>query len=152
MMVNGQRHAYLRKSIHEAKRAAQYLTAATGEPIDALGVIVLVGAKTLTIRQEPEGVAVIRIEQLKHFLTRQLKKTVPASDTARQRAAAVAPGTWTTRDSVERTLLPWFANLRRTVNQARTRRLGWAAGVATAGVAAFFTFGSIDPLLKTVGL
>ena len=110
VMVNGQKQPYLRNSKHEADRAARYLTAATGHPVAALGMIVIVGAKKLTVRQEPDDVAVVQLEHLKRFLTRELKTTPSDSDRARLRAAAVAPGTWTTQqtDTPDPTLVPWF--------------------------------------------
>lgn len=54
-MVNGQKQPYLRNSRHEAARAAKLLTAASGVPVQAFGVVVAVGARDIVIKTAPEG-------------------------------------------------------------------------------------------------
>lgn len=70
-MVNGQKQPYLRNSRHEAQRAARLLTAATGVPMHAVGVVVPVGAQDVTIKTEPEGVHVVYRKALVRWLERQ---------------------------------------------------------------------------------
>ena len=69
-MVNGQRVPYVRNSRFEARRAARMLTEHVGFPVDAIGVIAVMGAhKGLNIKAQPEDGKVIvtqrkRISQL----------------------------------------------------------------------------------------
>jgi len=59
-MVNGQRVPYIRNSRHEARRAARLLTEQVGFPVDAVGIVAVVGAhKGFTIKKQPEDGAVI---------------------------------------------------------------------------------------------
>lgn len=58
-MVNGRKLPYLRNSQHEAARASRLLTAASGLEVQAKGVVVPVGAQSITIRTTPEGARVI---------------------------------------------------------------------------------------------
>lgn len=70
-MVNGQRQPYLRNSRHEAQRAAKLLTAACGVALNAVGIVVPVGAGDVVIRTAPEGVHVVYRKALVKWLERQ---------------------------------------------------------------------------------
>ena len=70
-MVNGQRQPYLRNSRHEAARAAKLLTAASGMPVDAVGVVVPVGAQDIVIKAAPEGAHVVYRRALAKWLQRR---------------------------------------------------------------------------------
>ncbi|MGC0251284.1 nuclease-related domain-containing protein [Pseudactinotalea sp. Z1748] len=53
-MVNGQRVPYIRNSRHEARRAARLLSEQVGFPVDAVGVVAVVGARRgLTVKRQP---------------------------------------------------------------------------------------------------
>lgn len=72
-MVNGQRMPYVRNSRHEAARAGRLLSAAAGFPVDATGVIAVMGAqKGYTVKKQPEDgrVVVVTRRGLKKYLTR----------------------------------------------------------------------------------
>ncbi|TQM54593.1 nuclease-related domain-containing protein [Humibacillus xanthopallidus] len=66
-MVNGRKQPYLRNSRHEAARASRLLTAATGSPIEAHSVIVLVDPGKLTIRTSPRDVTITTRRGLKRW-------------------------------------------------------------------------------------
>ncbi len=70
-MVNGQKQPYLRNSRHEAARAAQLLTAASGLPVRVDGVVVAVSAQDITIRTAPQGAHVVYRRALAKWLRRQ---------------------------------------------------------------------------------
>jgi hypothetical protein len=70
-MVNGQKLPYLRKGRHEAARAAKLLTAASGVPVHAFGVVVPVGAQDIVFKTAPEGAHVVYRMALSRWLGRQ---------------------------------------------------------------------------------
>lgn len=75
-MVNGHRQPYVRNSRYEAKRAASLLTDACGCPVGVTGVIVLVGAGSMKIKEPPLGVHVID----RAALVRWFRRQTPALD------------------------------------------------------------------------
>ncbi|MEV6927209.1 nuclease-related domain-containing protein [Dactylosporangium sp. NPDC051485] len=68
VMVNGQRQPYIRNSRHEAERASKLLAAATGQPVVVTGVLVIVGADDLVIKQAPDDVHVVNRMRLGKWL------------------------------------------------------------------------------------
>lgn len=58
-LVNGHRCSYVRNSRHEAARASRLLTAASGLRVGVQGVIVPVGARSVTIKTAPDRVFVV---------------------------------------------------------------------------------------------
>jgi hypothetical protein len=58
-LVNGHRQPYLRNSRNEARRAGRLLAGACGYPVLVTGVVVPVGADSLTIRNPPTDVHVV---------------------------------------------------------------------------------------------
>lgn len=144
-LVNGQKQPYLQKSRYEAARASRRLTTAVGKPVDALGMILVVGAKSLTIKEESDDIAVIRLEHVAKFLTRRVNPPRLPTDVAAIRQAATRPATWTSTtlpargDDLEKS----FSVLRQRVNTARRRRLGWAAGSMTVLSGVLLTSGML---------
>ncbi len=148
LLVNGQKTDHLRNSRYEAQRVARLLSAAIGAPIDARSVIVLVGARTVTIREQPADVAVLRDTDLVRWLNRRpaaLEVSVRdrlASTTTRRDMWTAAPAATAEVD------VPAFNALRREVEAARRVRVLWslaiAAGVvAVAGVIALNAYGTL---------
>jgi hypothetical protein len=129
-LVNGQRQPYLRNASHEAVRAAKLLSAATGGTVDALAVIVVVGA-TLSHKGEPKDVAIVTLEQLVRFLTRTVSPSRGSVSTELVRHAALQPRTWAPRQpqSAPTTAhIEWFTGLRERVRVAARRRTAWVLG------------------------
>lgn len=129
-LVNGQRQPYLRNSSHEAARAAKLLSAATGGTVDALAVIVVVGA-TVTNKGEPKDVAVVTIDQLLRFLTRTVSASSGSVSPGAVRQAALQPGTWArsqTSPTPSTNYIQWFKNLRERERRAARRRKAWVLG------------------------
>lgn len=134
VLVAGQKQPYLRNSELEASRVRGVLAQANiVAPVTAL--VVLVGAKEVTVRQQPKRVRVLRAEALLHWLTR--RPVVIDAETA----ASVArlfddPATWRPAESSAETL-ERFALIEREVRAAHLVRLGWAlaAGLAMIAVA-----------------
>jgi hypothetical protein len=78
LLVNGVRQPYIRNSRHEAARACRLLSAATGFPVTAVGVIVSVGAEDVTVKNPPTGVQVVTRRRLRRWLARQPQTLDPA--------------------------------------------------------------------------
>lgn len=75
-MVNGQRAPYVRNSRHEAKRAGRLLTEQVGFPVEAIGIVAVVGAhKGFTVKKQPEDGAVIVVPRKR--ISRYLRKLSP---------------------------------------------------------------------------
>lgn len=70
LLVNGQKTDHLRNSRFEAQRVARALTATAGRPIDPQPVVVLVGIRSITIRERPTDVGVLRDTELVRWLNR----------------------------------------------------------------------------------
>lgn len=95
-MVNGQRVPYVRNSRHEARRAARLLTEQAGFPVEAVGIIAVMGAhKGFTVRKQPEDGAVVVIQRRR---ISQYLRRLPRQLTARQIDAiydvAIRSTTW----------------------------------------------------------
>ncbi|WP_448616217.1 nuclease-related domain-containing protein [Modestobacter sp. URMC 112] len=67
-MVNVVRQPYVRNSRHEATRAARLLSAACGVRIEVRGVVVPVGARTMTIKTPLDDISVVPRRQLASWL------------------------------------------------------------------------------------
>jgi hypothetical protein len=81
-MVNGRRVPYVRNSRHEARRAARRLSEHVGFPVEATGVIAVMGAhKGFTVKKQPEDGAVVVIQRKR---ISQLLLSLPARLTARE--------------------------------------------------------------------
>lgn len=135
LMVNGQKTDYLRNSRYETQRVSRLLSMAIAESVDVHAVIVLVGARSITIREQPTDVAVLRDNELVRWLKR---RPVTLNDDDRNRVASTLSRreTWSGAPVPAPEIdEPAFAHLRREVIAARRVRLAWA----TATLAGFIT-------------
>lgn len=96
MMIGGQKVPYIRNSAHEARRAEKVLTTASGLTVETVGVIVLVGAKSLTVKHAPDGGdAVVRVVRDRDLLsTIQTRRIYSDEQVQRIVLAAILPQTW----------------------------------------------------------
>ncbi|WP_448655909.1 nuclease-related domain-containing protein [Microbacterium lacticum] len=76
LLVNGQATDHLRNTRYEATRTQKLLSAAAATDVPVGGVIANVGAKQITIREQPADIVVLDIARL----TRWLKKKKPRLD------------------------------------------------------------------------
>lgn len=140
LMVGGQKVPHVRNAGHEALRAGQRLTAALGREVTVRGIIAVVGAKSLTVKEQPATVTVLTAQRLVRWLHQQPAVLGP-EDVAAIAAVAARPGTWHERPA------PWadgallqqdFAALQREVVAARRTSAAWrltGAGAGAAGLA-----------------
>ena len=112
VFVGGAWVPYARKSVAEAKRATELLRAASPWPGTAQPLIVVVGAR-LDIRAPLDGVIVLAVENLVHWLLARPQQ-LTAAQAAYLFAVARRPGVWsgsaTVRDAPE-----WAAEVARAV-------------------------------------
>ncbi|MBG6183022.1 hypothetical protein IWX65_000969 [Arthrobacter sp. CAN_A214] len=126
-LVAGKRQPYIRNSVYEADRAAKLLSAAVGRDLRASAGIVIVGAKSVTVKEKHQTVAVLTPRQLVRWLTRR-PPVLTLQQVAIISAAAVRPETWKRNPPVLQ--LPGlvaseFEALHQVIDQARRRRIGW---------------------------
>lgn len=81
-MVNGHPQKYVRNSRFEAQRAAKLLASAAGIPVRATGIIVVMGAQSLRVREAPADVAVVARRQIVKWLRAQ-PELLPVPDVER---------------------------------------------------------------------
>ena len=94
VMVNGYRQPYVRNSRHEAGRATKLLSRAAGFRVDVRGVIAVVNARDLKIKEAPRDVHVVARTRLRKWL---LSQPIVISDDAVAHIHRVArrSTTWT---------------------------------------------------------
>ncbi|MCT9001042.1 nuclease-related domain-containing protein [Microbacterium memoriense] len=147
LLVNGQAKDHLRNTRFEAARTQKILSAAAGTDVPTAGVIAIVGAKQITIREQPADFAVVDAARL----TRWLKKQPPRLDqtqTAELSALVRDATTWTAEPQHEPDI-PGFDALHREVVGAKRVRMIWSAGllVAVMGVTVPMALGFYGRLL-----
>lgn len=145
LLVNGQKTDHLRNSRFEAQRVARALTATAGRPIDVQPVIVLVGIRSITVRERPGDVTVLRETELVRWLHH--RPAALDADLRERLATATAQRDQWAAPAVQALEpdLPAFAALRREVDTARRTRVLWVmtmmvgfgAGAATLAVNAY---------------
>lgn len=96
LMVNGKRQDHVRSSRREAQAAARRLTRALGSAVHTVGLVVPVEHRSLTVREQPEGVAVVAERDLIHFLRAQ-GDVLQREQVERIFACARRETTWATR-------------------------------------------------------
>ncbi len=152
-MVAGHRQPYLRNAEHEARRASRLLAAATGAPVTVTAVVAVVGAKSLTVKEQPSDVVVLDAAQLVRWLNKR-PAVLTAAQAARLLQVADQPETWQVRPPVEaidpNKLRTAFDDLHREVRAARLVRLVWATAVGGTGLALSATVGPelVESLLR----
>lgn len=93
LVVNGYRQPYIRDSRLEAEHASRLLTAASRRPIGASGVVVIAGADSLTIKEQPQGVHVVARRRVVSWLS-SLPMILQHDEVEEIVAVAREPATW----------------------------------------------------------
>ena len=135
--VSGTKQTYVRTSDVEASRVRGMLArAGIAAPVSA--VVAIVGAKGVTVRQQPRRVAVLRSESLVGWLTRR-PTVVDAATVGYIAGVFDDPGSWSAvehrPDTLER-----FAMIEREVRSARWIRTGWALAGGLGVIAVVLPF------------
>ncbi len=130
LLVNGQTKDHLRNTRYEATRTQKLLSAAAGTEVPVTGVIALVGAKQITVRERPTDIAVLDAARL----TRWLKKQKPRLDqvqTATLSALVRDAATWTSEPQ-HQSDISGFDALHREVVGAKRVQMIWSAALLVA--------------------
>jgi hypothetical protein len=130
------RHPYIREMEYEMGRVERILSEAAGRAVEVSGVVAVVDARSVIVRQAHRDVAVVRSTSLTHWLQSRPNALCEAQ-VARIAAAARDPESWhapTTEADDPGALRSAFAALRRDVERARTVQRLWATAITTAGV------------------
>ena len=123
LLVNGQATDHLRNTRYEATRTQKLLSAAAATDVPVGGVIAIVGAKQITIREQPADIAVLDAARL----TRWLKKQKPRLDQVQTVALSALvrdAATWTS-ESQHQPDISGFDALHREVVGAKRVRMIW---------------------------
>ena len=135
------------KRRYEAERVGKLLAATTGGDVTVTGIVAIVGAKEITVREQPADVRVLRATELVRWLRRQKPQLQP--ERVEKLAMTMSRrDTWTAMAAVpdDRTE---FTALQREVGAAKRTRMLWAAGslLAVVGIAAPLAFDSYARVL-----
>lgn len=140
LLVSGQKYNHLLASRFEARDASDRFKRALGVDIPVHPLLVVVGARKLTIKQKPDDVTVLTELQLLRWLKRQ-KTVLDEAAVAQVKQLASSVRFWhsTSDGAVDLDHMVTFAALRQEDNQARRRRIAWASLLA-AGLGAVLVF------------
>lgn len=127
LLVSGQKTDHLRNTRYEVARTHKLLSAAIGSEVPVRGAIVIVGAKEIQIREQPEDVAVLGAPQLVRWLRKQKPLLEPARVTEVARVVRDR-ATWSEETS-PLSDASTFDALDREVRSARRTRMTWGAAV-----------------------
>lgn len=122
ILVDGQKTDHIRNARFEASRVARTLAARLGKEVPTLALIVVVAARSLTIRQQPADVAVLSSSAVARWLSRQ-SPMLDADSLGAVTSAVRDPATWGAAPPVPD--LAEFARVHRTVRAARRTRICW---------------------------
>ncbi len=125
-MIAGQKTDHLRNSRSEAKRVAKRLLSALGGDVPVHPLIVIVGARDLTVRERPNDVTVLTDAQLLRWLRRQ-KPVADEGTLAQLRHIASTARFWheTADATADPAHMVAFAALQAEDGQARRLRMAW---------------------------
>lgn len=149
LLINGQKTDHLRNSRFEAQRVSQLLTRVAGMHVEVHPVLVLVGVRSITVREQPGDVAVLRDTELVRWLKRR-SAALDGDALGRLRMAMAQRGAWgSTEAATDETHAPAFAALRREANAAARTRALWvfSAMACVASVAAVVVVNAVSTLL-----
>jgi hypothetical protein len=77
LRVNGHRTDYLREARAEAAQVGRVLSAASGEAVDSIAVIVFIDLLKITVRGHPHDVMVTTLRGVRHLLRHQPRRLAP---------------------------------------------------------------------------
>ena len=135
-LVNGYKQEHMRKSAHEAERAARLLSSVTGRPVSVTPLIVVVNPASITTGRKRPRVTVLSSNTLKRWLVRR-PRVMSDRAVAHFSMFAEERSTWhtepvTMNDTSDR--LSQFEQLRMQVDAARQRARLWLLALGVGAI------------------
>lgn len=151
ILVNGQKTDHLRNSRFEAQRVRKLLTAVLPDQVPVQAVLVFVSTRSITIRERPDDVAVVREAELVRWLNRR-RAVLDDDQRGRVASALSRRDTWVAHpEPATEPDLRRFDDLRREVGAAHRARMLWGAGLIAGIVAAMGAF-ALNALGSLLGM
>jgi hypothetical protein len=156
LMVGGIRQPTIRSMEFEMGKVERILGAATGAQVEVSGILAVVAAKTLVVRERHRDVAVLASNHVVSWLLRRQRSLSP-EQIARIGAAASLAATWNRPESVDAkpaAVRAQFERLRSEVRQAWRIQLSWVIGTSAlvVGTFAVITYSILLNALGTTGI
>jgi hypothetical protein len=139
LMVAGVRQPHIRNMEYEMGSVERILSAASGSAVEVSGILAVVAAKSLVVREKHRDVAVLAASHLVTWLQRH-KRVLSAEQVASISTAASRASTWSDVEPVAAPPLlvrEQFEALRSEVRHAWRVQMTWAIGTTVVGVGAF---------------
>jgi len=139
LMVGGIRQPHIRNMEYEMGRAERMLSTAAGSAVQVSGILAVVAAKSLVVREKHRDVAVLSATNIVSWLVRHKRVLSPAEVSHIGTAASLA-STWNPGDTIDLQplrLRQQFESLRAEVRRAWRVQLTWAISISALGVGAF---------------
>jgi len=139
LMVAGVRQPHIRNMEYEMGRAERSLSAAAGGPVEVAGILAIVAAKSVVVREKHRDVAVLTAGQLVNWLLRH-KRVLTAAQVSHISTAASLASTWDDSEAgsaCKDTDRRQFDLLHASVRRAWRVQMAWAIGVSVLGIGAF---------------
>ena len=152
LMVAGVRQPHIRNMEYEMGRAERSLSKAAGSAIEVSGILAMVAAKSVVVREKHRDVAVLTAGHIVGWLQRHKRVLTPAQVSHIGTAASLA-STWDSSDSDAEcpdTNRLQFEQLRAAVRRAWRIQMAWAVGVSVVGIGAFAVI-TYSILLSAIG-
>lgn len=139
IMVSGVRQPHIRTMEFEMGSAERILSAASGSPVRVSGILAVVAAKSLVVREKHRDVAVLPSNQLIAWLLRR-KHVLSPEEVTRLGTAASLSATWSNEHTVDaqpQRARAQFEALRTEVKRAWRLQMTWVVSTTVIGVGAF---------------
>jgi hypothetical protein len=154
-LVSGIRHPYIRNMEYEMGRAERLLGSAAGIPVEVSGILAIVAAKSITVRDSHRDVTVLAVAAVASWL-RARPTVLTAEDVCTIAGVAALEGTWYRGGAPvgDRALLQErFTALRRDVRRAWRLQVMWAAALTVVGAGGFVavTYAILVGALAAIG-
>lgn len=152
LMVAGVRQPHIRNMELEMGRAERSLTAAAGYAVEVSGIIAMVAAKSLVVREKHRDVAVLGAKHIIGWLQRH-RRVLSAEQVTHISTAAALASTWYQTDEngqCPNTLRRQFEVLRASVRRAWRVQVAWVVAVSVLGIGAFAAI-TYSILLTAIG-
>jgi hypothetical protein len=138
-LVSGIRHPHIRNMEYEMGRAERLIGSAAGMPVEVVGVLAIVAAKSITVREKHRDVTVLATGELVDWLVAR-PHVLAAAEVEAISTAAIRGTTWhydAERVDDRADLYARFDEVHDEVRKAARRQIVWAAAMTIVGAGGF---------------